>query len=351
MNKLTIAYDARFLRPKTSHWGVGVFIENVCTRLSDEFNLVGLSSGFPGARQKSIRTWPSVSKMNILMFEVSPLVGGRFDVYWGTNHYLPQALDAPSLLTVHDLLLLNHFEHMRFGGFLAWRFRSSLRRAAKIVADSRTTADDLLAEQPDLKGKIEVVPLGFGIPRLPATQGSIDGLLPAAPYALMLGCHRPRKNAGLAIAAISQLRERGLDVQLVITGDIHPSFRRAAQACPEAVTLLGVLPRSVLSKVLERALCLLFPSRYEGFGFPLLEAMAAGCPVLALDTPINHEVAAKAGCFLPEDPEKWATAIRRLMASDATREEMKQLGFENLARYSWEKTSTAYAQMFRELAN
>jgi glycosyltransferase involved in cell wall biosynthesis len=114
---------------------------------------------------------------------------------------------------------------------------------------------------------------------------------------------------------------------------------------------LGVLPKAEVFRLLQSAVALFFPSRYEGFGFPLLEAMAAGCPVLALDTPINREVAGQAAWLLPEEPGEWEKTLRRLLTCSSARAEMKEKGFENLARFSWHRTAAIYGQVFKEVAS
>lgn len=350
VEQATVAYDARFLQPKTRHWGVGVFIDNIVERLKPDYYFKGLAQRFPGASEQGFRTWPSVSRLNRLVFEVSPLFAADFHLYWGTTHFLPQFLKQPSVLTVHDMLLLNHIEDGSFAPFLASRFRSSLRRATKIVTDSQTTADDLIADFPEFKKKIEVVLLGYDGPRDGNDANTIDGDFPSCPYAVVLGCHRPRKNLSLALATVAKVRERGVEMRLLITGDIHPSFQQMLQNGTGWVRQLGVLPKHKVFALLRKAVCLLFPSRYEGFGFPILEAMAAGCPVLALDIPINREIGGAAACLLPDDPEKWAEACIRILRVEDAREGMRSKGIENLKRFSWDKAADSYGQIFKEVA-
>jgi glycosyltransferase involved in cell wall biosynthesis len=166
----------------------------------------------------------------------------------------------------------------------------------------------------------------------------------------MLGAHRPRKNLPLAVAAVSQLRERGMKLKLVVTGNIHPSFESMLASCREFVCCAGVLPKAAVFGLLQRAAGLVFPSLYEGFGLPMLEAMAAGCPVLSLDTPINREVAGEAAWFLPAEPRAWADALAQVFHTNSWREEMRQKGFNNLCRFSWDDTAAVYASVLAGLA-
>lgn len=351
MNHLTVAYDARFLQPKTRHWGVGVVIENIIKRLNGNFNFVGLTHRFPARMGDNFRYWPSFPLANRLLFEISPFFVRDCDVYWATAHFLPEFVRRPSVLTVYDMLLLNEFGNRRFAGFFASRFRSSLARATRIVAISKTTADDLTAEYPDLKKRLEVVLLGYDAPQLESAAVSPEVEIPSSPYMVMLGCHHPRKNLDLAVAAVSRLREDGIDIQLLVTGDVHPSFRRTLRSCREGVRALGALPKQTVFALLESAVCVLFPSRYEGFGLPLLEAMAAGCPVLALDIPINREIAGDAACLLPEDADRWAKACKQVLKVRGVREDMRGRGFENLSRFSWEKCAASYGEIFNQVTS
>lgn len=345
-----VAYDARFLNPKTRHWGVGAVIENVVKRLDGDLTFTGVAPKFRSDGTYRIKFWPHIPRGNRLMFEVSPLLAGDFDLYWGTAHLLPGLLRRPSVLTVYDMLFLNHIERRRFAYWFAQWFRSSLARATKVVSISRATADDLTAEIPELKKRIEVVHLGYDAPVKTTDENPRAADTPSSPYVMMLGCHAPRKNLGLALETVSKLRHDGIEAQLLITGDVHPSFKELLRCRPAGVKQLGIVSKQTILRLLNGALCLLFPSQYEGFGLPLLEAMAAGCPVLALDIPINREIAGNAACLLPNDAGEWAKACKRLLNTASAREDLVAKGFENLSRFSWEKTAAAYGQIFRETA-
>lgn len=341
---ISVAFDARPLEPATRHWGVGAFVENVLCRLPPQLRCLGIADRFAPPTGVPIRAWPPVRHTQRAFFEVSPWLADH-DVYWGTNHFLPQCLRRPAVVTVHDLLLLNGMDgEDRFG---RWRLRSALRRATLIVANSATTADDLRAAFPGSARRIEVV--RHGLTRLESTAPPDPGPAPQRPLALMLGCHRPRKNPEFALHAVARARDAGLDLELWVTGDIHPSFAPLFAAAPPWVRRLGVQPRQQLERLLAGAVALLFPSRYEGFGLPLLEAMAAACPVLALNTPINREMCGGAA-LLSDDVGAWASTLRELAAGGNLRAEMQERGRANAARFSWDQTAASYAEIFMRLA-
>jgi glycosyltransferase involved in cell wall biosynthesis len=145
---------------------------------------------------------------------------------------------------------------------------------------------------------------------------------------------------------VEAVAETGMHLPLVVTGDIDPYFARTVCANSQLVQPSGVVSKQQVFSLLRGARAMLFPSRYEGFGFPLLEAMEVGCPVLALDTPINREIGGDAAWLLPGDVSIWARALRDLRNSDSIRLEMSRKGAENLKRFSWDRTAELYEHAF-----
>ncbi len=349
MSKTRVAFDARPLRPEVRFWGVGRFLDSLLPRLRERFDMVGLSFGFAGAAQEGLVTWPVVPKLTTMLFEASPVMARGHSVYWGTNHFLPQVIPARSVLSVHDLLLLSDPEGWEPAWYFVRRFLSALRRADRIAALSKSTADDLVKRFPGLGGKIEVVAPACDVECEPKALDGTGPQPPTARYVVMLGAHKRRKNLELAVAAASRVNS-AKRLKLVVTGAVHRSYADLIRANAPAVELRGAISKAEISALLAGATALLFPSRYEGFGLPIIEAMAVGCPVLALDTPISREVAGCAARFLPDEPGAWADAIEGLMESEAEREEMGQAGRENVVRFSWEKAAQQYAELFEDLA-
>ena len=343
-----VAFDGRPLNPRTRHWGVGVVVDNVVSRLSASFKFVGVSYGFQGASEQGIRTWPSVPRLNTFLFEGSSVLAGDVDLYWGTNHFVPATVRMPSVVTIHDLLLMLYPHEQPLSRFAAHRMVSAARHARKVVADSKTTASDLLTRCPELKRKIEVIYLGYR--NVGCDRFATPLLREGDEYVVMLGAHRPRKNLSLAINTVAILREKGLMCRLVVTGDVHNSFMREIERNRDIVQTRGVVAVDQLTSLLRNAIALLFPSRYEGFGLPMLEAMAAGCPVIALDTPINREISGRGALLLSDRPSEWSVAVQRLADSESFRNEMQARGFENLSRFSWEETAASYSEVFRQVA-
>jgi glycosyltransferase involved in cell wall biosynthesis len=324
-------------------------VDNILSRLSSGYRFVGLAHRFARIPGRDIVFWPTIPKTGRLFFELSPFLAGRFDVYWGTNHLLPRALRGPSLLTLHDMLFLTGLDSQHWRRYLARKFRSSIHRAGRIITDSKTTADDVLKLFPDLARKLEVVLLGVDKPPWETIGPCCGKHADRRPYVMMLGAHAPRKNFPLAAAAMKHLAESGTPIRLLLTGNLDTSFENAACELGTLLERSGVLEKEKVFELLRNAVALLFPSLYEGFGFPLLEAMAVGCPVLALDTPINREIGGIASWYLPPDFKAWSAAIKKLITSSSVAAEMREKGFENLARFSWDRTAGQYGQILREL--
>ena len=261
-----------------------------------------------------------------------------------------------TLVEVHDLIPAAFApEFLRGAGRAGERaayghFLRRLRAARLVVVHSGETADDVVRVGGVDPTRVRVVPLAAPAPV------AAEGPVPVEPYVLFTGALEPHKNAGLALEAIAAT-EPG--VRLVMAGPW--SARRAARLRGHAarvgadgrVDWLGYLPAERLAALRAGAAAVLVPSRKEGFGFPVLEAMAAGAPVLASDTPALREVGGDAAAaYLPVgDPGPWAREIARLAALDrAGREAIAGAGRARAAGFTWEATARGLRAAQREAA-
>jgi alpha-1,3-rhamnosyl/mannosyltransferase len=341
---LLIAYDARSLSPRAHYSGVGVVLSNLLRRLDCRFDMIGLAPQFCSEVPENLRFWKRpIRKLDLLAFEISPRIFPNYDLYWGANHCVPALTKGPSVVTVHDLLLFKIPSDQPWARLIRSRVAFSIRRASRIIAISKTTAGDLLEIFPEVAPKVEVIYNGFNADEAGRYESNTpDG----APYAMMLGAHRPRKNPALAIASVARARELGLTLRLVVTGEIHSEFRHIVDASRDFIKCSGVLPRQEMFRLLARSVAMLFPSRYEGFGLPLLEAMSVGCPVIALDTPINREIGGAAASYLPGSAEDWARELLRLRVDEEWRREQCERQSENLKRFNWDRAADQYNSVF-----
>jgi glycosyltransferase involved in cell wall biosynthesis len=327
---------------------VGVVLSNLVTRLNVEYDLIGLAPRFAGPVPEAIHFWSSPSsKLNFFLGEAAPWLLHDIDLFWGPNHGLPLAVRGPSVVTVHDVLLFRYPSDQPWTRLVAPKVASALRRTARIVAISRTTANDLIAIFPEVSRKVEVIHNGYSAADVSAP---VKPLSRDDSYAVVLGAHRPRKNLALAIAAVAKARRKNPRLRLIVTGQIHPSFQDVIEASRDFVQCVGVIPRNELARLLAGAVALLFPSRYEGFGLPLLEAMAAGCPVIALDTAINREIGGEALSLVTESVENWERELLRVQFDQQWRTEIRQRARLNLQRFSWDRAAHQYATLFAAVA-
>jgi glycosyltransferase involved in cell wall biosynthesis len=254
--------------------------------------------------------------------------------------------------TIHDLIY-RRFPEAHFGvRTLAMRLLIPLaaRRSHRIIADSRSTADDIAHFLRVEADKVDVVPLGFGdSPHRDTVPEPEDGArerwqLGGRPVVLTLSAKRPVKNLARLLEALAELPPERRPV-LMMPGYPTPyeqELRRKVLelGLEEDVRMPGWLPAEQVEALWRMARCFVFPSLYEGFGAPVLEAMRRGVPVACSDRSSLPEVAGGAGRFFdPERPEEIAAAIEELLVDESKRVELMRLGLEQADRFTWAQTA------------
>ena len=248
---------------------------------------------------------------------------------------------VPVVLTVHDLLPFRHPEYVpgMHARILRWMVRTAARSATRILTVSRASRDDIVAHLGVPSSRITVTPLAGSRPRdMRAAPRRRDDLL------LAVGNRMPHKGFETLLEALARIpaAERP---HLTITGShgddpLSPVVDRLGLGA--FVDLRGWLRQDELEALYAEATALVFPTRFEGFGLPPLEAMARGCPVLVSDLPVMHEVAGDAARYVdPLDVDAIARDIRWLIRSPGERERMSRRGLARAAEFSWERTAQA----------
>ena len=173
-----------------------------------------------------------------------------------------------------------------------------------------------------------------------ATRANVA--LPRRRYVFALGSVAKHKNLNLILSMAADLDALGLD--LVIAGGAGRVFQRQGQFETGAnVTFLGQITDDEIAAYMKGALCLVFPSFVEGFGLPLVEAMALGCPVIASDTASLPEIGGSAALYAPpDDPRRWLDAIKRLHTDAALRNDLAEAGYANITSFSWRAAGRSY---------
>ncbi|MDX1665539.1 MAG: glycosyltransferase family 1 protein [Candidatus Promineifilaceae bacterium] len=284
------------------------------------------------------------------------------DVFFTPAHVIPLTYRAPAVATVHDLGY--HFfpkAHTRAQrAYLRWSTRHNVQRAQRIIADSEATRADLVSLYGIAPEKIRVIYPGVDPDLAPVRDEEYLQAVRArygidAPYLLYLGTLQPRKNLRRLLRAYL---ESGVDYHLVLAGSVgwraQPLLDEVA-ALPahdaKRVHLPGFIAEEDKAALLSGAHALLFPSLYEGFGFPVLEAQQCQTPVLCAKNSSLPEVAG-AGALLveAEDTAALAAAIRRMALDDALREQLVEAGAANVARFSWPETARQVLDLLEAVA-
>lgn len=233
-------------------------------------------------------------------------------------------------------------------------------RSDRIVAISETVRDDLIAAYPGAEDRTVVVPMApaSAIDRPPPHdwKARLDRLgLPGSGYLLHVGTVEPRKNLLPLISAVGHLPMAVVrDHPLVLVGPdgwSNDAEKRAIRDAGEHVRWLDFVSDEDLRALYEGAIGLVFPSRYEGFGVPVVEAMVTGTPVACADIPVLREVAGGAAAYFDNsDPRDIARTLRSLLSDAGMREDLIARGYERARDYSWARSAELLARTIREVA-
>lgn len=285
---------------------------------------------------------------------------GPTDVVHGTNFVVPPTRRAGAVVTVHDLTAVR-FPELCTPATLA--FPDLVRRAARRGALVHTPSHAVAAEVVELLGLEEdrVRPVASGIPALPEVtddqaQRVTSALVPPGVerYVLAVGTAEPRKDLPGLVAAFEELAPSRPGLGLVLAGP--PGWGAgelaaaiAASPARGTVARLGWVDEVTLSSLVRRAAVLAYPSRYEGFGFPPLQAMALGVPVVTTATGALPEIAGPGSLLVPPgDPEALAAGLAEVLDHDERRHELVAAGRARAACFSWEACAEGLTALYDE---
>ena len=353
---LRVVLDATpLLGPRT---GVGRYVENLVRELAALGTLDVVATAFtlrgagalPAAVPPAVRVRHRPAPARALQaawdrLDLPPVewLAGRADVVHGTNFVLPPLRRATGVLTIHDLSYLRYPETVAAASL---RYRTlvprGLRRAAVVLTPSHAVADEVRAEYA-LGDRVVATPLGVdpawfdAVPFAPAELAA-RGLPPR--YLLFVGSVEPRKGLPALLAALRELHAEDRDTPpLVLAGPPGwgPALETAALPAG-AVVSAGYLESADLRRLVAGAALLAFPSRYEGFGLPPLEAFATGVPVVASDLPVVREVTGSLATLVPVgDVPALAGALAKVLAGPADPEALRA----HARGFSWAATARA----------
>jgi len=327
-----------------------------------------IGEGFPP--NFSTLTLPFDERMATLLWQRLKLplpidfLTGSLDLFHSPDFVLPPLRRGKALVTIHDLTFLIHPEcaDPRLVSYLTRRVPRAIERASVVLADSECTKKDLVRLLGAPKGKIEVVYGGVSAAFAPVTD---EGVLRRAqeeygldrPFILSVGRLEPRKNLGRLIEAYWLLRqEADIRHRLLLVGDkgwlYDGLFAQVGKLKLENnVIFLGFVPDDDLPALLSLADVFAYPSLYEGFGLPPLEAMACGTPVVASNTSCLPEVLGEAALFIdPTDVRPLAETLHRVLTDEELRQDMSKRGLARATQFSWSTSAQKLLAVYEEAA-
>ncbi len=283
------------------------------------------------------------------------------ELFHATEHLLPPLRGVPTVLTVHDMIFKLFPEHQKRLNY--WYLNATMplycRRADAVVTVSESSKRDILTYYRLDPAKVTVIYEAASAEFVPALPACLEEVrrrhgLPEQ-FLIHVGTIEPRKNLTRLIEALRRLRDGGLPIPLLVVGGrgwlYDELFRRLEELeMGDVVRFSGYVPSADLPILYSAATAAVTPSVYEGFGLPLLEAMACGTPVVCSNASSLPELGGQAAHYFdPYDLEEMAGAIRAVWTDPELQAEMRQRGLAQAARFSWqraaEETSAVYEQI------
>jgi glycosyltransferase involved in cell wall biosynthesis len=285
-------------------------------------------------------------------------------VFFGPHYSMPARLSVPAAVTVHDLSMIDHPEwHERSKVvFFGRALRRCARDAAAVICVSETTARrfrELYAP----RGAVHVVPHGIDHAVFRPDEGTpgadaavLAGLGVVGPYVLHLGTIEPRKNVPALVAAFDAVAGEHAGLHLVLAGpagwgtaELAGAIGAAAHG--ERVTRLGYVDAALVPALLRRAAVVAYPSFYEGFGLPALEALACGAPLVTSASTAMAEFAGPAAILVdPTDPSALAAGLAAALGGGPAADDRRREGLVRAARFTWERSAAGHVAAFRAAA-
>jgi glycosyltransferase involved in cell wall biosynthesis len=367
---MRIAIDARFASGKIT--GVGKYcvrlVESIdAMSVSNEIILLVNSDSILTKNSKIIKTsiTPEMHPLNELWENITLpyyLKKNRINLFHSPAFFLP--LFSPGtkkIVTIHDLAVFKFPETFtyKFSKYLQLMICLSTRFADRIIVDSGAVKKDIIDILKVREEKISVIYPGIDDVFLREGKGEIDKFKEARNltqgFILYAGTIEPRKNLVNLIKAFSILKERGLKQKLVIAGKRGWLYERIIEEVKRSKFKGDIVFTDYIFDVdlkLYYSNCdvFVYPSLYEGFGLPTLEALACGAPVVVPDIPVFREVLDESALFVqPESPESIADGIERILTDGNLRERIMGAGRGQVKKYSWNRTAIETMKVYQEI--
>ena len=287
------------------------------------------------------------------------------DLFFTPAHVIPATYFGNSMATVHDLAYL-HFPEAYTNQqrrYVNWSTRHNANRSQIVLADSQATKADLMRFYNVNPAKVEVLYPSIDPALRPVDDVEVITAVTqkhniTPPYLLYLGTLQPRKNL---VRLINAYKAANMTHQLVLAGKAgwlsqsileEVSNQQSAISSQQSILLPGFIDEEDKAALISGATAVLYPSLYEGFGFPILEAQACGVPVLTAKVSSLPEVAGDAARYVdPLDTQNITEGIKQIAEDHSLRKQLVTAGFENVQRFSWGKTASKLLQLMEQQAN
>jgi glycosyltransferase involved in cell wall biosynthesis len=370
---IRVAIDARYIREKPS--GIGVYVQALVDRIpgyapADQFLLWAHRlarrplSRASNTAEVTVRPgpnspWPVLWPNNYARFT-------DIDVFHSPHNLMPRGLRCATVITIHDVMAIDqpnlHLQGIEravksfYYGPAIWR---ALHHATRLIVPSKATAERICNLAPNAAKRVTIIWEGADKRFRPAENLDLVQKRASAltggdsPYLLVIGANTPTKRHDLALAAFARavpapwrlvlLQRRRASVQLArLAHRLHVADR---------TVWLGALNRDDVVSLIQAAAGLIQPSLYEGFGLPVLEAMASNCPVVASDIPALREITGGAALLVPPgDVDKLASALRDFVQSPQVRRSLGEQGVARAREFSWDRCARETLEVYHDAA-
>jgi glycosyltransferase involved in cell wall biosynthesis len=285
----------------------------------------------------------------------------KFDIVHDLSQIGPFLFNLPfkRISTIHDLSAILFPETFDVFSVLLQKYvlPMTLKNVDVVITISENTKKDIVKYLKYPKEKIKRIYLGVDerFKPLEKTDNVLNKYNIISPYILYVGTLQPRKNITLFIKAFYKLKRNGIEHKLVVAGGKGWKYKEIYKTInklklQKEVIFTGYVEDDDLPYLYNAADLFIYPSLYEGFGLPLLEAMACGCPVITSNTSSLPEVVGDAGIMIdPYNVDALVGAMREVLSNDNLRENMIKRGLERAKMFSWEKTARETLKVYKEV--
>lgn len=360
----SLVIDARMINAS----GIGVYLQNIIPYLSDSFKITVL------VREQDLGHFQASAHIKLIevnapIYSIKEQIELQAkipacDLFWSPHYNIPLLPIAARkrVVTIHDVYHLAYQQTLTLPQkiYANLIIRAAVKLTDQIITVSKFSKSEITKYTHAKDNKVTVIPNGVDYLRFipqPATQD--NNIYIPKKYLLFVGNVKPHKNLLTLLKAFAILLESEPEYDMLIvgkkdgfiTGDTQVgSILESNPLLKKRVIFTGYVEDDQLPKLYQHASLLVFPSVYEGFGLPPLEAMASGCPVVASSAASIPEVCSDAALYFePQNYQELGLKLKEVLGSPSVRQKLVRKGYENIKLYSWDKAANRHVAVFRQL--